>query len=91
MVPPEGVAPPVARRRRRRRGGSARRRAREAKVAEDDVAVLVDEDVRRLEVAVEDARRVDVPEGLEELERDDRDVAIRQGPGQEKGETCPTL
>jgi hypothetical protein len=60
------------------RGGRARRRQmpRQPKVADPQLAVLVEEDVVRLEVAVDDARDVAVVEAEQELEEEVLDMVV---------------
>mmetsp|Transcript_7259 Transcript_7259/g.24722 ORF Transcript_7259/g.24722 Transcript_7259/m.24722 type:complete len:287 (-) Transcript_7259:286-1146(-) len=53
--------------------------AREAKVADFEVAVLIDEQVAGLEVPVQHARRVDALEAPEHLVHKVLDVVVRQG------------
>ena len=57
----------------------ARRRPREAKVADLEIAVLVDEEVAWLEVAVDGSGRVDRLEPSHELVRQPLDVRATEG------------
>lgn len=56
------------------------KRPRESKVGQFEVALFVDQEVLRLEVAVEDAVRVEVVDAADEL------VGLRSSDGEGKGE-----
>ena len=81
-----GAAAPAGRRRRRERerARAPRELLREPKVCEHDVPVRGDEDVLRLEVAVDDARGVEALDALDDLRRvEARAVAPEAAPARE--------